>query len=77
MAAFGIVITNSNVQVCNSRSCLFHCSSLIVVEARAILEAVSYASSSPHSCGISMIARPMCLAFQAPSIYSLGIVMGT
>ncbi|CAN1143250.1 hypothetical protein LINPERHAP2_LOCUS13510 [Linum perenne] len=52
LAAFGIVITNSDGLVCDGRSGLFHCYSPTAAEAQAVLEAVRYASASPLNCSI-------------------------
>ncbi|CAN1181362.1 hypothetical protein LINPERHAP2_LOCUS35339, partial [Linum perenne] len=43
-AAYGVVMTNNHGQVCDGRSGTFFCSSPIVAEAKAILEAVILAS---------------------------------
>ncbi|CAN1817498.1 Putative ribonuclease H protein At1g65750 [Linum perenne] len=51
-AAYGVVITNTDGQVCDGRSGTFHCSSPLVAEARAIKEAVSYASTAPLRCNV-------------------------
>ncbi|CAN1156735.1 hypothetical protein LINPERHAP1_LOCUS9083 [Linum perenne] len=37
-------------QICDGRAGNFVCSSPIVAEAKALLEAVSYAARSPHQC---------------------------
>ncbi|CAN1764786.1 hypothetical protein LINPERHAP1_LOCUS9412 [Linum perenne] len=52
MAAFGIVITNSDGIVCDGRSGRFASTSPIASEAHALLEATLYAASSPIPCVI-------------------------
>ncbi|CAN1820160.1 hypothetical protein LINPERHAP1_LOCUS28987 [Linum perenne] len=47
MAAFGVVVTNSDGFVCDGRSGRFPSASPIASEARALLEAYLYAASSP------------------------------
>ncbi|CAN1770975.1 hypothetical protein LINPERHAP1_LOCUS11748, partial [Linum perenne] len=49
-AAYGVVVTNSTGQICDGRAGNFVCSSPIVSEAKALLEAVSYAARSPQPC---------------------------
>ncbi|CAN1806173.1 hypothetical protein LINPERHAP1_LOCUS24582 [Linum perenne] len=49
-AAYGVVVTSSMGQICDGRAGNFVCSSPIVAEAKALLEAVSYAARSPHQC---------------------------
>ncbi|CAN1840928.1 hypothetical protein LINPERHAP1_LOCUS36281 [Linum perenne] len=51
-AAFGLVITNTDGQICDGRSGRFMSTSLIASEARAILEAAIYATRSPRDCCI-------------------------
>ncbi|CAN1830600.1 hypothetical protein LINPERHAP1_LOCUS32912 [Linum perenne] len=51
-AAFGLVITNADGQICDGRSGRFMSTSPIASEARAILEAVIYATTSPLNCCI-------------------------
>ncbi|CAN1786981.1 hypothetical protein LINPERHAP1_LOCUS17450 [Linum perenne] len=52
MAAFGVVVTNSDGFVCDGRSGRFPSASPIASEARAILEAALFAASSPIHCVI-------------------------
>ncbi|CAN1181562.1 hypothetical protein LINPERHAP2_LOCUS35466 [Linum perenne] len=52
MAAFGVVVINSDGFVCDGRSGLFPSASPIASEARAILEATLFAASSPLHCVI-------------------------
>ncbi|CAN1797742.1 hypothetical protein LINPERHAP1_LOCUS21403 [Linum perenne] len=49
-AAYGVVVTNSMGHICDGRAGNFVCSSPIVSEAKALLEAVSYAARSPLQC---------------------------
>ncbi|CAN1147982.1 hypothetical protein LINPERHAP2_LOCUS16188 [Linum perenne] len=51
-ATYGIVITNTDGDVCDGYSDIFHCSSPIVAEAHPVLEAVRYAMSSPLLCPV-------------------------
>ncbi|CAN1762004.1 hypothetical protein LINPERHAP1_LOCUS8157 [Linum perenne] len=51
-AAYGIVIKNAVGQVVDGRAGRFLCSSPIVAEARALLEAVTFASTSVSRCDI-------------------------
>ncbi|CAN1794536.1 hypothetical protein LINPERHAP1_LOCUS20329 [Linum perenne] len=49
-AAYGIIIMNAEGQVCDGRAGRFFCSSPIVSEARALLEAVTFAALSGARC---------------------------
>ncbi|CAN1148077.1 hypothetical protein LINPERHAP2_LOCUS16250 [Linum perenne] len=51
-AAFGVVMTNNQGQVCDGRSGTFFCSSAIAAEAQAIKEAVVLAASRQVTTGI-------------------------
>ncbi|CAN1186708.1 hypothetical protein LINPERPRIM_LOCUS10989 [Linum perenne] len=50
--AFGLVITNTEGQICDGRSGLFMSSSPIATEARALLEVALYATSTPLNYNI-------------------------
>ncbi|CAN1820623.1 hypothetical protein LINPERHAP1_LOCUS29184 [Linum perenne] len=52
MAAFRVVVTNSDGFVCDGRSGRFLSASPIATEARALLEATMFAASSPLNCVI-------------------------
>ncbi|CAN1815382.1 hypothetical protein LINPERHAP1_LOCUS27430, partial [Linum perenne] len=51
-AGFGVILMNTGGQICDGRAGTLVCSSPIVSEARALLEAVSLARLSPVRCTV-------------------------
>ncbi|CAN1836487.1 Putative ribonuclease H protein At1g65750 [Linum perenne] len=66
MAAFGIVVINSEGQVCDGRSGRFPSASPIASEARALLEATKYAKSSPLQCVIFSDCKTLVDSIKGP-----------